>query len=384
MRTGKGLTGEGGALTGLIKRIVEAALDEELSAHIRETKPSNRRNGHTAKQIKTGLGEVEIRPPRDREGSFDPKVLAKWERNLAPEIENQIISMYGIGSSYADISAHIKRMYGLSYSPSFISSVPDRVYTEIETWKTRALEEVYAIIYLDAIHFKVREDRTIKSKAVYTVLGVDLEGNRDVLGIYIGQSEGSKHWGRVLESIRDRGVKDVIFFCIDGLRGFPDVILEIYPQSIIQRCIVHMIRTSLRYVSWKDYKGICKDLRKMYSKDDAESAMEELARFDKKWGGKYPEIGKKWRNSWSELSPFFDYPEAIRRTIYTTNTVESLNKCLRKVTKTKGAFVSEKALEKQLYLALKYNQKSWKRRVRSWPDIARSLRNQFPERLNNV
>lgn len=385
LRSGKGLTGEGGALTSLIKRIVEAALDEEMTTHLEETRSStNRRNGYTSKTIKTGLGEAQINPPRDRAGNFDPQILGKWERNLAPEIENQIISMYGIGSSYADISAHMKRMYGLSYSPSFISSVTDRVHDEIETWKQRALEEVYSIVYLDAIHFKVREDREVKTKAVYTVMGVDLEGNRDVLGIYIGQSEGAKHWGRVLENIKDRGVKDVLFFCVDGLKGFVKTIEQIYPKSIIQRCIVHMVRTSLKYVSWNEYKAVCKDLRAMYSKDSHESALDELDVFKNKWSNKYPEIATKWEKAWPELSPFFDYPQAIRRAIYTTNTVESLHRCLRKVTKTKGAFVNEKALEKQLYLALKYNEKTWKRRVRSWPELARTLRREFPQRIKDV
>lgn len=385
LRSGKGLTGEGGALTGLVKRIVEAALDEEMSEHLSQKPDStNRRNGHTKKKIKTGLGESEINPPRDRQGSFNPKIIGKWERSLAPEIESQILSMYGIGTSYGDICAHMKRMYGLSYSPGFISSVTDRIIAEIDQWKNRALEEVYAIVYLDAIHFKVREDREVKSKAVYTVLGVDLEGNRDVLGIYIGQSEGSKHWGRVLESIKDRGVKDVLFFCVDGLKGFGQVIEQIFPQSIIQRCIVHMVRTSLKYVSWNDYKAICKDLRKMYTQDDHDSAKEELERFKEKWSSKYPEIGEKWEKAWAELSPFFDYPQALRKVIYTTNAVESLHRCLRKVTKTKGAFVNEKALEKQLYLALKYNEKSWKRRVRSWPTLARTIRREFPERIKGV
>ncbi len=381
LRSGKGLTGEGGALTGLVSRIIRAAFEGEMEEHLKEYGVENRRNGYTTKKLKTGLGEIDVNPPRDRKGDFDPKIVKKWERNLAPEIESQIMSMYAIGTSYSDISQHIKKMYGLDYSSSFLSSITDRVHEEITNWKNRPLEEIYSIIYLDAIHYKIRENRVVKTKAVYTVLGVDLEGQRDVLGLFIGESEGARHWGRVLENIRDRGVKDVIFFCVDGLNGFPEMIQSIYPESIVQRCIVHMVRTSLKYVSWADYRSICKDLKKMYSQDTRESAEEELENFKTKWDGKYPEIGQKWERNWKELSPYFDYPEPIRRVIYTTNAVEALHRCLRKVTKTKGAYVTEQALEKQLYLTLQYNEKSWRRKVRSWPAIIRTLKREFPDRI---
>ncbi len=381
LRSGKGLTGPGGAFTGLVKRILETALDEEMSEHLGSSEKKNRRNGHTQKRVKTGLGEMEISPPRDRLGEFEPKIIEKWDRHLAPELEVQIMELYGMGTSYQDIRDHIKRMYGVQYSTSFISSVTDRICDEIEQWKSRPLESVYAIIFLDAIHYKVREDRQVKAKAVYTVLGVDLEGNRDVLGLFIGEAEGAKHWGRILENIKDRGVEDVLFFCVDGLNGFTECIEDIYPLSIIQRCIVHMIRTSLRYVSWKDYKGVCRDLRAVYSSDDRISAERALEQFGKKWDSKYPEIRQKWEAKWPELSAFFDYPSAVRKAIYTTNAVESLHRTLRKVTKTKGAFVSEKALEKQLYLALKHNEKSWKRRVRGWPEMARTFQREFKDRI---
>lgn len=250
LRSGKGFTGEGGAITELLGRILQAAYEGEIEEHVDKTKSTgNRRNGHTKKKVKTGLGEVEVTPPRDRNGDFEPKIIKKWERNIAPDLERQMLSLYAIGTSYADISEHFSKMYGVNYSPSFISKVTDRVHEEIEAWKTRALEDVYAIVYLDAIHFKVRENRQVVTKAVYTVLGVDLEGNRDVLGIYIGQSEGAKHWGRILENLKDRGVEDVIFFCVDGLKGFSKVIESVYPRSIVQRCIVHMVRTSVKHVN---------------------------------------------------------------------------------------------------------------------------------------
>lgn len=382
LRSGKGLTGEDGALTGLINRIVTAAFEGEITDHLsQDDAPANRRNGYTKKTIRTGLGPVEVSPPRDRNGSFEPALIKKWERDLAPELESQILALYAMGTSNLDISEHMRKMYGLDYSASFISSVTDQVLEEITAWKARPLDEVYAVIYLDAIHFKVRENRQVVTKAVYTVFAVNLEGERDVLGLFIGQSEGARYWVRVLENIRDRGVKDVFFFCVDGLNGFSEAIESIFPQSIVQRCIVHMVRTSLKYVSWKDYRAVCKDLRQVYTQDSLESAAEQLERFTGKWKDKYPEIAEKWKKNWTELTPFFDQPEAIRRAIYTTNAVESLHRCLRKTTKTKGAFINEQALEKQLYLTLKHNTRSWKRKVRCWPDMARAFRREFPDRF---
>lgn len=381
LKSGKGFVGKDGAFTGLIKHLLEAALDEEMEEHLSSEEGGNRRNGHTSKKVKTGLGEVHIAPPRDRKGAFDPQILGKWQRNLAPEIECQILELYSLGTSYADIRDHIEKMYGMHYSTAFISRITDRINDELEAWKNRPLESVYAIIFLDAIHYKVRENREVKTKAVYTVLGVDLEGNRDVLGLYIGSAEGARQWGRILENIKERGVEDVLFFCVDGLKGFGEMIESVYAQAIVQRCIVHMVRTSLKYVSWKDYKGVCKDLRRVYNSSDLLTAEERLKEFGHTWDEKYPEIRKKWEFNWQELSAFFEYPAAVRKVIYTTNTVEALHRSLRKVTKTKGAFVSERALEKQLYLALVHNEKSWKRRIRSWPTFARTIERHFSERI---
>jgi len=382
LRSGKGLTGEGGALTGLISRIITAAFEGEISEHLSDDGAlPNRRNGHTKKTIRTGLGPIEVHPPRDRNGSFEPELIKKWDRSLAPELEAQILTLYSMGTSYLDISEHMRKMYGVNYSASFINSVTDRVMDEITTWKNRALEEVYAIIYLDAIHFKVRENRQVVTKAVYTVFGVNLEGERDVLGLFIGQSEGARYWARVLENIKDRGVKDVFFFCVDGLNGFSETISSIFPRSIVQRCIVHMVRTSLKYVSWKDYREVCNGLKQIYTQDSLESAEEGLERFREKWKDRYPEIAEKWEKSWAELTPFFDWPDEIRRAIYTTNAVESLHRCLRKTTKTKGAFINEQALEKQLYLTLKNSTRTWKRKVRCWAEMARAFRREFSDRF---
>lgn len=382
LRSGKGLTGEEGALTGLIGRILELAYEEEIQEHLAETKgDKNRRNGKTEKTIKTGMGNVVVKPPRDRQGSFQPDIIKKWERSLAPELEQQMLALYAIGTSYGDISEHFKKMYGVNYSPSFITSVTNKVIDEIEAWKARPLEDIYAIIYLDAIHFKVRENRKVVTKAVYTVYGVNLDGERDVLGLYIGESEGARNWGRILENIKERGVCDVIFFCVDGLKGFKGVIESIYPRAHVQRCIVHMVRTSVKHVSWKDLRKVCKDLKKVYNKDNADSAKVELERFDEKWGLLYPEIAEKWKKNWTELSVSFDYPDVLRRATYTTNAVEALHRIMRKSTKTKGAFINDTALEKQLYLTLQYNKKSWQRKTRGWPAIIRILKREFPDRM---
>jgi transposase-like protein len=367
-------------LTGLISRLLKVAFEEELEQHFAGG-TENRRNGHNKKTLRTGLGPVEIQTPRDRKGDFAPQIVKKWSRELAPELIQQILTLYSMGTSYADISAQLKSIYGVDYSPALITSITDRVHEEITVWKSRPLEAVYLIIYLDAIHFKVREDREVVTKAVYSIYGVNSKGERDVLGLFIGQAEGAKHWARVLENIRERGVQDVLFFCVDGLKGFTGAIESIYPKAIVQRCIVHMVRTSLRFVSWKDYRAVCRDLKKVYSQDTEQMALEELERFAKTWKDKHPEIAKKWQASWSELSPCFDYPQEIRRAIYTTNPVEALHRVLRKATKTKGAFTNDQALEKQLYLTLKYNSKSWKRKVRGWPEMARVFQSRFPDRF---
>lgn len=382
LTAGKGLIGENGVLTGMIGRLLSATFEGEMNAHLANRgSGGNRRNGHTDKTVRTSLGQVAVRPPRDWECSFEPEIIKKWDRTLAPELEQQVLHLYGIGTSYEDIQAHLKRMYGVNYSPSLLSHVTDQVQGEIDQWRNRLLEESYFAIYLDAIHYKVRENRKVVTKAVCSVYGVTMEGERDVLSLHIGEAEGARHWSRVLENLRDRGVKDVFFFCVDGLNGFSGAIQDIFPCAITQRCIVHMVRTSLKFVSYRDYAEVCKGLRAIYAQDTAEAALEMLQEFKERWRGKYSEIAAKWEKDWAELSPFFDQPEAVRREIYTTNTVEALHRVLRKATKTKGAFISESALEKQLYLILVHSRKSWGKKVRGWPDILRALRNHFPERF---
>ena len=381
LRSGKGLSGPDGALTGLIKRLIEASMEGEISDQLEGKQPDNRRNGYSKKTLKTSFGPVEVNPPRDRLGEFEPQIVGKHDRSLAPGVESQILELYALGNSYLQIQAYLEKMYGVHFSVGRLSAVTEKVWEAVVEWQNRPLDSVYALLYLDAIHYKVREDGKVRTKAIYTILGVDLEGYRDVLGLYIDAAEGAKYWGRVLDKLKDRGVEDVLFFSIDGLKGFSDAITSVFPHSIIQRCIVHMIRTSLKHVSYKDYKTLCKDLRQVYSAPSLAGAELALASFGQKWDNTYPEIREKWEANWLELSAFFDWPEPIRKMIYTTNAVEALHRHLRKVTKTKGAFVSEKALLKQLYLALDRSRKSWARRARGWPAVIRVLTREFSDRL---
>ena len=388
---GKDLIGPEGVLKQIIQRIVHSALEGELDHHLEAEKQAreesgkeknNRRNGSTSKRLKTSIGEVGITPPRDRAGTFDPILVGKWNRNLNSGLDNQIIELYARGNSVEDIRDFVKKMYGPELSAGQITAITDRIWEDVLEWKKRVLKAFYVLIYLDAIHFRIRENGKVITKAIYTVYGIDANGERDILDIHIGiaQAEGAKEWGRLLEKIKDRGVEDVLFFAVDGLTGFSEAILAVFPQSLVQRCIVHMIRTCLKFVADKDAKPICKDLRTIYTADDETAAYYALEQFAEKWDRKYPDISKKWMDKWEELSPFFAYNKAIRRLIYTTNAVEGLHRQMRKVTKTKGAFTNEKALLKLLYLNLIRNPKSWKRKVFKWSEIHRGLIREFGDR----
>lgn len=387
---GKDLVGTEGILKEIISRIVHAALDGEISHHLNEDKASdderrqsNRRNGTTSKQLKTSIGEITTYPPRDRNGDFEPMLVGKWERNLNSGLDNQIISLYARGNSVEEIRSYVEEMYGPSLSAGQITAITDKIWDDVVQWKQRPLKPFYVLIYLDAIHFRIRENAQVQTKAIYTVYGVDAQGERDILDIHIGQGEGegAKEWGRLLEKVRSRGIEDVLFFSVDGLNGFSEAILEVYPKSIVQRCIVHMIRTSLKFVANKDFKEITKDLRLIYTADDEAGALHALEQFAEKWDRKYPEISQKWMDNWDELTAFFAYNPAIRRLIYTTNAVEGLHRHMRKVTKTKGAFTNDKALLKILYLNLVRNPKSWKRSVFNWTEIHRGLAREFGDRF---
>lgn len=381
---GDPILGGGGIFTDMLQAFVNAALEGELDESLKEDKGQgdvNRRNGHTHKIVRSNAGPIEVRTPRDRLGSHEPILIKKWERELGTGIDDIIISLYARGQSIEDIRFQLQTLYGLDISAGVISSVTDRVWSEILEWQQRPLAPCYPIVYLDAIHYKVREAGQINTKAVYTCYGVNADGQRDMLGLYLNDSEGARHWGLILEDIKQRGVEEVFFFCVDGLSGFKDVIEQIYPQSIVQRCIVHMIRNSTRFVSDKDIKAVCADLRKIYTAANRQQAELALENFGQIWDKKYKEIRQKWEANWAELMAFMDYGHNIRRMIYTTNPVEALHRVMRKITKSKGAWSNDKALLKQLYLALKYNEKSWKRKAFSWVSIQRELTDKHGERF---
>jgi transposase-like protein len=383
LKSGGTLVGEDGVLTGMIQRLVNAALEGEMSEHLVSEKAkgkSNRRNGHTQKKIRSDLGKVEIQPPRDRLGSFTPQIVGKWDRELGSGVSNQILALYARGQGVRQIQSLLYEIYGLEYSTGTISAVTDAVLEEIITWQNRALESCYPVIFLDAIHYKVREDGQVKQRAIYTVFGIDVNGQRDVLGLYIDEAEGAHRWGLILEDIRKRGVEDVFWFCVDGLAGFKEAIEAVFPHSIVQRCIVHMIRSSTRFVADKDRRAICQDLRTIYTATNLDAAELALESFSAKWDKKYPQVSRAWRENWLELTPFLDYGEPIRRMIYTTNAVEALHRIMRQSTKTKGAWINEKGLMKQLYLALSYSQKSWRRKVFKWSSIQLQLMEKFGDR----
>ena len=382
---GDDIVGEGGIFTDLLQALVNASLEGEMDGHLiseKETDPSNRRNGKLKKTIRSKAGPLSIDTPRDRSGTFEPSLVGKWDRELSTGMDNVILSFYARGQSIEDIRHQLQEIYGVQVSAGTITAITNRVWDEIVSWQSRPLNTLYCIIYLDAIHYKVRVDGQVVSKAVYTVYGINAYGERDVLGLYLSEAEGARHWGLILEDLKRRNVEDVLIFCIDGLVGFKEVIEQVYPLSQVQRCIVHMIRSSTRFVGWKDSKAICSDLRKIYSSANREQAQAALEAFKVNWDGKYKEVSKKWEDNWEELMHFMNYKQNIRRMIYTTNPVEALHRSMRKVTKSKGAWVNDQALLKQLYLALMHNEKSWKRMSYDWIPIQRELVEFYGERYD--
>ena len=377
------LLGQGGIFTDMLQSMINAALEGEINYTLgsgSETELDNRRNGHINKQVRSSAGTLDIRTPRDREGVHEPVILKKWQRSLGTGIDEVILSLYARGQSVEDVRFQLVQLYGVELSAGAISAVTDKIIPEITDWQNRPLQPFYSIIYLDAIHYKVRQDGKVISKAFYTVYSVDAHGQRDILGLYLTDSEGSRQWGLILEDIKNRGVRDVLFFCIDGLTGFKDVIEQVFPESQVQRCIVHMIRNSVKFVSHKDVKAVCADLKLIYTSSNREQAAVALESFSIKWDKKYKEISPKWRSNWGELMAFMDYSANIRRLIYTTNPVEGVHRIIRKVTKTKGAWCNDMALLKQIYLTLTYNEKSWKINISNALNIKRELIDLFGER----
>lgn len=381
---GDPVVGDGGIFTDLLQALVNAALEGEMDYHLQEVKSDNkddRRNGHTHKVVKSRVGPIAVNTPRDRDGSHEPQLIKKWERELGTGLDDVILSLYARGQSVEDVRHQLMELYGVEVSAGAISAVTDRVWNEILEWQQRPLAPCFPIVYLDAIHYKVREDGKVISKAVYSVYGITVDGQRDVLGLYLNDSEGARQWGLILEDLKRRGVEDVIFFCIDGLTGFQDAIENVYPDALIQRCIVHMIRNSTRFVLDRDIKAVCADLRNVYTASDRQQAALALESFGIKWGVKYKEIRPKWEANWTELMQFMDYSQNIRRMIYTTNPVEALHRIMRKVTKSKGAWSNDRGLIKQLFLTLMHNKQSWNRTAFSWPTIQRELIDQFGQRF---
>jgi putative transposase len=360
------ITGPNGLLKQLTKTLLERAMSAELTHHLGYEKhevagrgSGNSRNGASHKRVKGDFGEVEVAVPRDREGSFEPKILPKHERRFAG-FDDKILSMYARGMSTRDIQSHLEEIYQVEVSASLISEVTDAVMDEVRIWQNRPLEPVYPIVYLDALIVKMRHEGRVENRAVFVGIGITMEGNKEVLGLWTSATEGSKFWLQILTEIGHRGVKEIFIACVDGLRGFPEAIMAVYPRAEVQLCIVHMVRNSLQYVPWKERRQVAADLRDIYRAPTAAQAEQQLGEFEQRWDAKYASIGKLWRRQWAGITPFFAYPEEIRKVVYTTNAVESLNMTLRKIIKTKAAFPSEEAAIKLLFLALRNAAKNWK------------------------
>ena len=380
------LIGENGLLKQLTKLLVEKALDAEMTEHLGHGRHEpvanpvgNTRNGRSRKTLKGEFGELPIEVPRDRQGSFEPPLIPKHQTRWTG-FDDKILSLYARGMTVREIQVHLEEMYGTEVSPSLISTVTDAVVVEVKAWQARPLDPVYPIVYLDCIHVKVREG-AVRVKAVYLAIGVTMAGEKEVLGLWLAQTEGAKFWLQVVTELKNRGVQDIFIACVDGLKGFPEAIESVFPHATVQLCIVHMVRHSLNYVSWKRRAEVAADLRRIYTAATADEVEQRLTEFEAKWDGEYLPIGQSWRRNWPRLIPFFDYPPEIRKVIYTTNAIESVNMSLRKLTKNRGAFPSDDALVKLFYLALRNISKKWTMPIRDWKAALNRFTIQFEGRL---
>ncbi|ATL45734.1 IS256 family transposase [Chitinophaga caeni] len=383
LRSGKSLFGKDGAFAPLLKDILEAALEGEMEVHLDDEQRANgnRKNGKNRKRLKTADGTIDLETPRDRASSFEPQIIKKRETILAESLESKIIGMYGHGMSLRDISAHIKDMYDTEISAATLSSITDKVIPLVKEWQARPLEPLYCIVWLDAMFYKVKEEGKVVNRCVYNILGINTDGRKELLGMYVSESEGANFWLSVLANLQQRGVSDILIACIDNLKGFSEAIATIFPSTAVQTCVVHQIRNSIRYIASKDQKPFMADLKPVYqavSKEEAESQLDQL---DEKWGKKYPVVIDSWRRNWDKLTTYFQYSEAIRRLIYTTNTIEGFHRQVRKVTKTKGAFTSDMALLKLIYLAAQNIQKKWTQPLQNWSLTVSQLSIIFGDRL---
>lgn len=382
-RSGKDLFSKGGAFAPLLKDFLEAALQAELEEHLDQESPelNNRRNGYNTKSLKTGAGTIELDTPRDRNGDFSPELVKKRETILANSLESKIIGLYGHGMSFRDISAHIKDLYDTDISAGTLSTITDKIIPLVKEWQVRPLEDTYCIVWLDGMHYKVKQEGRVQSRCVYNILGITTEGRKEILGMYVSESEGANFWLSVLTDLQNRGVKDILIACIDNLKGFAEAISTVFVQTEVQSCIVHQIRNSLKYVASKDQKVFMADLKPVYQAINIAEAQEKLEALSEKWNKKYPVVIESWRRNWEKLTTYFKYPAAIRKLVYTTNTIEGYHRQIRKVTKTKGAFTSDMALLKLMYLATKNIEKKWTMPLANWSITVSQLSIIFGDRL---
>ncbi len=381
------IIGESGLLKQLTKALLERALAAEMTEHLGYEKHAsegrgkgNSRNGTTKKKLKGDFGELELEAPRDRDGSFEPQIVRKRQTRF-DGFDDKILSMYARGLSTREIQGHLQEMYGVEVSPALISNVTEAVLEEVQAWQSRPLDALYPILYMDALVVKIRDGGHVRNKAIHVAIGVDLEGNKEVLGLWVTDNEGAKFWLQVLTEIQNRGVKDILIACVDGLKGFPDAIETLYPRTQIQLCIVHLIRASLNYVPWKSRKQVAADLRTIYEAGTATEAELRLSEFGAKWDTAFPMVSQVWRRNWPRVTPFFGYPMEIRKAIYTTNAIEAINRQLRKTLKTRGAFPSDEAALKLIFLALQQAQKKWTMPIFNWRAALNYFTILWPERM---
>ncbi|WP_141047542.1 IS256 family transposase [Aliarcobacter cryaerophilus] len=386
-KSGKNLTGKDGLLAPLIKQLTEAALEAEVESHIANDVLSgtrNRKNGVNKKTIKDlSNGSFELETPRDRNGTFEPQIVKKHQTTISNEIEDKILSMYGLGMSYSDISSHIEEIYQVSISTATISAITDKIIDKVKQWQIRPLDSIYPFVWLDAIHYKIKDGGKYVSKAVYTVLGVNMDGKKDILGLYLSETEGANFWLSVLTDLNNRGLNDILIASVDGLKGFPEAIKTIFPKTEVQLCIIHQIRNSIRYVASKNHKEFMNDLKPVYQAVSKEAAEDALLALDEKWGKLYPIVLQSWNNKWENLSVYFKYPPEIRKVIYTTNIIESVHRQFRKLTKTKGAFPNENSLLKLLYMGIQNATKKWNMPMWNWNLTLSQLAIFFDGRLDS-
>lgn len=382
LKAGKPMHGEDGFLTPLIKQLTESALQAEQEQHLEDDAGKNRKNGYTTKTMKSAAGSFELKTPRDRDGTFEPQLIKKHQTHLTDDLDRKIIALFGLGNSYQQIRGHIQEIYGIELSNGTLNAVTDKLLPELESWRERDLDAVYPIVWLDAIHYKIKENGRFVSKAVYTILALNIEGKKELLGLYLSDAEGAHYWLSVLTDLQNRGVKDILIACVDGLKGFPEAIETIYPNTEVQLCIIHQIRNSMKYVASKNQKNFMADLKTVYkaaTKNAAEIALNEL---ETKWGKQYPVVISSWRNKWELLSTYFKYPEDVRKAIYTTNAVEAVHRQFRKLTKTKGGFPNENSLLKLLYAGIVNATEKWTHPVQNWNLTLSQLAIHFEGRLD--